>query len=128
MTTVLIHVANKTGSTFGMDNVVFLIVRLPLEFLPVSGPLTQWFASTLGATLLCSSRVGSWFFFEVECFLFGPFRDITCISLWHILLIWWSLYKQLDEDYCTYCHSPWDWWRIRWSNNYKNKYKKQDLF
>ena len=28
---------------------------------PVSGPLTRWCASTLGAALLCSSRVGSWF-------------------------------------------------------------------
>ena len=36
-------------------------VCFPPEFLPVSGPLTQWCASTLGATLLCSSWDGSWF-------------------------------------------------------------------
>ena len=36
-----------------------LIVCLPLEFLPVLGLLTWWCASTLGAALLWSSRVGS---------------------------------------------------------------------
>ena len=33
----------------------FYCVRLPLEFLPVSGPLTRWCASTLSTALLCSS-------------------------------------------------------------------------
>ena len=37
------------------------IVCLSPEFLPVSGPLTWWCASTFGAALLCSSRVGSCF-------------------------------------------------------------------
>ena len=37
----------------------FLIIRLPPEFLPASGPTERWCASTLGAALLCSSRAGS---------------------------------------------------------------------
>ena len=37
----------------------FFIIRLPSEFLPVSGPTEQWCASALGAALLCSSRAGS---------------------------------------------------------------------
>ena len=39
----------------------FFIIRLPPEFLPVSGLLTWWCDSTLGAALLCSSKAGSWF-------------------------------------------------------------------
>ena len=35
------------------------LIRLPPEFLPVSGPTERWCASTLGAALLCSSRAGS---------------------------------------------------------------------
>ena len=41
------------------DLFLFLICLTP-EFLPASGPLTRWCASTLGAALLCSSRAGSW--------------------------------------------------------------------
>ena len=37
----------------------FLIICLLPELAPVSGPLTQWCASTLGTALLCSSRAGS---------------------------------------------------------------------
>ena len=37
----------------------FIIIRLPPEFLSVSGMTEQWCASTLGASLLCSSRAGS---------------------------------------------------------------------
>ena len=36
-----------------------IIIRLPPEFLPASGPTERWCASTLGAALLISSRVGS---------------------------------------------------------------------
>ena len=39
---------------------VYFFIRLPPEFLPVLGPLTRRCASTLGAALLCSSRVGSY--------------------------------------------------------------------
>ena len=42
-------------------NVIIFFIRLPPEFLPASGPDDWWCASTLGAALLCSSRVGSWF-------------------------------------------------------------------
>ena len=41
-------------------HVFFVFVCLPPEFLPVAGLLTRWCASTLGAALLCNSRVGSW--------------------------------------------------------------------
>ena len=40
---------------------LFLIIRFPLEFLPVPGPLTWWCASTLSTALLCSSRAGAWY-------------------------------------------------------------------
>ena len=39
---------------------IFFITRLPPEFLAASGLTEQSCASTLGAALLCSSRVGSW--------------------------------------------------------------------
>ena len=39
----------------------FFIIRLPSEFLPMSGALTRLCASTLGPARLCSSRAGSWF-------------------------------------------------------------------
>ena len=45
----------------GGEDQKFFIIRLPPESLPVSGSLTWWCASTLGAALLCSSRAGSWF-------------------------------------------------------------------
>ena len=38
---------------------VFFFIRLPLEFLPASGPTDRWCASTLGTALLVSSRAGS---------------------------------------------------------------------
>ena len=37
----------------------WFFIRFPLEFLHVSGSLTRWCASTLGAALLCSSSMGS---------------------------------------------------------------------
>ena len=44
-----------------LKKILLLFIRLPPEFLPVSGPLTPWCTSTLGAALLCSSRASSWF-------------------------------------------------------------------
>ena len=41
------------------QSIIFLIICLPTEFIPVLGPLTQLCASTLGAALLCSTRAGS---------------------------------------------------------------------
>ena len=46
----------KSGFISMMD---FFCVRLPPEFLTVSGPLTWWCASTLGTALLGSSLAGS---------------------------------------------------------------------
>ena len=40
-------------------NTCGFFIRLPSEFLPVSGLLTGGCASTLGTVLLCSSRAGS---------------------------------------------------------------------
>ena len=49
----------------------FLIIRLPTECLPVSGPLTRWCASTLCAALLWSSRAGSWFGAYIQTWFAG---------------------------------------------------------
>ena len=51
------HTIKKRQSIPNIQLTIFLIC-LPPEFLPVSGPLTWWCASTLGAALLCSSRAG----------------------------------------------------------------------
>ena len=48
-------------TSFIYQNLSFFVICLSPEFLPVSGPLTRWCASTLGVALLCSSRAGSWF-------------------------------------------------------------------
>ena len=50
----------QNSDKFDMTKLLFF-VRLPSQLVPVSGPLTRWCASTFGAGLLWSSRVGSWF-------------------------------------------------------------------
>ena len=49
---------------------IFLNYPPSSEFLPVLGPLTRWNASTLGAALLCSSRVGSDIFLIYQYLIF----------------------------------------------------------
>ena len=77
---VLAHKKRIVKMTESMwPNEFFLIIRLPPEFLPVSGPLTWWFASTLGTALLCSSRAGSWFRAYCQVARWITLRKIKCI-------------------------------------------------
>ena len=43
-----------------------ILLCLPPEFLPLSGLLTRWCASTLGTALLCSSRAGSFLYHKLS--------------------------------------------------------------
>ena len=54
---------------------LFLIFRLPPEFLPVSGPSTRWCAFTLAATLLYSSRAGAYVWNQIRRIYSSPFRQ-----------------------------------------------------
>ena len=49
----------KDVQTFKEFFIIICFIRLPLEFLPALGLTERWCTTTLGETLLISSRVGS---------------------------------------------------------------------
>ena len=57
-------------------------IRLPPEFLPVSAPFHTVMSlhSTLGAALLCSSRVSSWFGAYIQLLHSALNRSATVVS------------------------------------------------
>ena len=75
----LLTLRGQIGIDPSQSQLNHFFIHLPLEFLPVSGPLMQWCASTLGTALLCSSRAGIWFGAYVR-FAIIDHRDITIIT------------------------------------------------
>ena len=87
----------------------FFYIHLFPEFLLASGPLTWWCASTLGAALLCSSRVGSWFgaYIQtcVEGFITLHHKGI-CIQSYQT---WWSSVTNIWNKYPVYFEAKSHW-------------------
>ena len=70
----------------------FLSAFLRNFFLCQAGSLTQWWASTLGAALLCNSRAGSWFEAYMSHWIQSGIEPetfqsrVTCSAIWATVL------------------------------------------
>ena len=78
----------------------FFFIHLPPEFIPVSGQLTWWCASTLGAALLCSSRAGSWFGAYIQIWVEGSIYQMWCNHQYGL---------HLQTMISLWSRSRWDW-------------------
>ena len=86
---------------------IIAFFRLSPEFLHVSGPLTWWCASALGAALLCSSWVGS---------LFGAYSQ-TWVDMHKIISDVMVISHKYTKKYAVFFEAKSHWIWCDWTLN-----------